>query len=134
MFNTQYRIFEHEETKERLIRALNWSLPSYIHPHIDVVAPITSFARARSMKKTSFLEPTVPVLETTEFSGLAIPPASCNSAVTPSCLRTLYNTANYTPTATNINQIGIAGYLNEFANFADLKVDCHACFPVNISS
>lgn len=122
MFNNRYHIFRHEKTGENVLRALNWSLPSHLHEHIDVAAPTTSFARARPMKATSFLDSNIPIIETPEFSGLAVPPASCNTAITPSCLRTLYNTANYTPTATNVNQIGIAGYLEEFANLADLKV------------
>ncbi|GJJ07192.1 hypothetical protein Clacol_001392 [Clathrus columnatus] len=117
MFNTQYHIFQHEKTGEYTLRSLNWSLPSYVHSHIDVAAPTTSFTRTRSMKKTSFLDPHVPMIDDLS-GGLS---TSCSTSVTPSCLRTLYNTANYTPTATNVNQIGIAGYLEEFANFADLK-------------
>jgi tripeptidyl-peptidase-1 len=36
-------------------------------------------------------------------------------------LRGLYNTVDYVPAATNSNVLGIAGYLNEYANKADLQ-------------
>ncbi|KAI9444513.1 peptidase S8/S53 domain-containing protein [Lactarius indigo] len=48
-------------------------------------------------------------------------PASCATTITPTCLRALYNTAAYVPAATSNNTLGIAGYLDEFANHADLK-------------
>jgi tripeptidyl-peptidase I len=47
--------------------------------------------------------------------------ASCNSSITLECLRELYNIGNYTPSANVGNSIGITGYLEEFANFADLQ-------------
>ena len=49
-------------------------------------------------------------------------PASCENTITPACLQALYNTTGFTPQATNVNQIGVAGYLGEFANDADLQV------------
>jgi tripeptidyl-peptidase-1 len=80
------------------------------------------FGRLKKMKATSFLQPQIDVQGADEFSGLAVPPNSCNTKITPSCLRTLYNTINYKVAAANVNQIGIAGYLGEFANFVDLQV------------
>jgi len=41
--------------------------------------------------------------------------------ITPSCLRALYNTAGYIPKATHKNKLGVAGYLDQFANRADLQ-------------
>jgi tripeptidyl-peptidase-1 len=49
-------------------------------------------------------------------------PSSCSSTITPACLRALYNTSAYTPAATSENKFGIAGYLEEYANDADLQV------------
>ncbi|TFY50508.1 hypothetical protein EVG20_g11477, partial [Dentipellis fragilis] len=41
--------------------------------------------------------------------------------ITPACLRALYNTTTYVPKATATNKLGIAGYLEQFASFADLQ-------------
>ena len=49
--------------------------------------------------------------------------SSCNTTITPACLRALYNTSTYVPVSTNVNQLAIAGYDDQFANYADLQVD-----------
>ncbi|KIM58781.1 hypothetical protein SCLCIDRAFT_1218330 [Scleroderma citrinum Foug A] len=46
---------------------------------------------------------------------------SCNAAITPTCLRQLYNAVGYNTSATNGNQIGFTGYLNEYINNHDLQ-------------
>ena len=47
--------------------------------------------------------------------------ASCNATVTITCLQQLYNAVGFTPSAKNGNQIGITGYLEQFANIQDLQ-------------
>ncbi len=47
--------------------------------------------------------------------------ASCNQTVTISCLKELYNAVGFSASAKNGNQIGITGYLGEFANNEDLQ-------------
>ena len=53
--------------------------------------------------------------------------STCDEFITPDCLRALYNTSTYVPKATNVNKLGVAGYLDEFANDADLQVMCCRC-------
>jgi tripeptidyl-peptidase I len=125
MFNAKYQVFRHKESGEYAVRSLEWSLPRNVHSHIDVAEPTTMFGRLKKMRATSFLMPDPIVDETAEsdsLSPLAVPPTSCSTIITPSCLRTLYNTLNYTVKAANVNKLGVAGYLDEFANFADLQV------------
>jgi len=46
----------------------------------------------------------------------------CNfSLVTPTCLRTLYGTYNYTPKSAGINKIGMNNYLMEVSNRSDIR-------------
>ena len=54
-------------------------------------------------------------------SGSALDP-SCNHTITITCLQRLYGTAGYTPLAGTSNQIGITGFLGEFANIVDLQL------------
>jgi len=49
-------------------------------------------------------------------------PDICTSEITPTCLFALYNTTKYKPTATDKNVLGVAGYLNEFVNYANMQV------------
>ena len=47
--------------------------------------------------------------------------ASCNKTITITCIQQLYNAVGFTPSAKNGNQIGITGYLEQFANIQDLQ-------------
>lgn len=48
---TTYSIFRHDDGTT-LVRAPEWSLPRYLHEHIDVVQPTTSFFRLRRQTTT----------------------------------------------------------------------------------
>lgn len=50
-------------------------------------------------------------------------PASCASTITPACLQALYGIPT-TPATTTSNKLGVSGYIEQFANEADLKVNC----------
>jgi tripeptidyl-peptidase-1 len=80
----------------------------------------------RSMRATSFVRPAhAPAVD--DGTVIKIPgsdatvPSSCSSTITPACLRALYGTSSYTPAATSTNKLGVAGYLEEYANDADLQ-------------
>ncbi|CDO69652.1 hypothetical protein BN946_scf184851.g40 [Trametes cinnabarina] len=126
MLGTKYNVYRHGNSDDYVIRTMNYSLPSVLHEHIAVVAPTTYFGTMKSMKATSFIQKGRPIIETdADFarllknpSSLATVPTSCNTAITPACLRALYNTTSYTPAATSKNSLGVAGYLDEFANHA----------------
>ena len=91
------------------------------------------------MRATSFVQDDVPTISDLEASAqreaisslsigqLAAVPTSCNNQITPACLQALYNTTGYIPQAVDINKLGVAGYLDEFANDADLQVSIGAC-------
>lgn len=46
LLNTTYSTYQHEDGSE-VNRAPEWSLPEYLHEHIDLVQPTTSFFRLR---------------------------------------------------------------------------------------
>ncbi|KAK7467531.1 hypothetical protein VKT23_004584 [Stygiomarasmius scandens] len=119
LLDTKYHVYSHAKSNERVLRTLSYSLPSILHGHIDVVAPTTYFSTLKSMRATSFLQPEIPALSL-KIDATA-PAASCNTVITPTCLRDLYNTIDYTVTQAGTNKLGVAGYLDEFANFDDLK-------------
>ncbi|EJD07658.1 subtilisin-like protein [Fomitiporia mediterranea MF3/22] len=133
MLSAKYSVFHNPSTDSYVVRTTSYSLPSALHPHISVVAPTTHFGQMRRMKATSFLQPDVPAISDDEAAAqsdaisklipgsLAVVPTSCNTQITPACLRALYNTSTYVPQATDTNKLGVAGYLDEFANDADLQ-------------
>lgn len=118
MLGTKYNVYHHPASGQRVVRTMGYSLPRELHSHIDVVAPTTYFGTIHSMRATSFLQPDIiPVSNAVN----AVVPSSCSSTITPTCLRDLYNTSTYIPAATNVNKLGVAGYLGEFASTSDLQ-------------
>ena len=93
---------------------MKYSLPSALEGHVNVVAPTTYFSTTRSMRST--IHEVTPAALVSEVDVL------CSVTITPTCLKDLYNTAAYTPKSTNTNKLGIVGYLEEYANRADLQV------------
>lgn len=129
MLNTTYNVYRHASSDDYVVRAMSYSLPTVLHEHIGTVAPTTYFGTMRSMKATSRLQPQIKAIESdadiahklVSPGSLATVPSSCSTTITPACLRALYNTSTYVPAATDKNSIGVAGYLDEFANRADLQ-------------
>jgi tripeptidyl-peptidase I len=104
----KYNVYRHVKTGVRVVRTLGFSLPRVLHDHIDLVTPTTYFGSSRSMSATHFLEP--------------VQAPSINNDVTVGFLRELYGTTDYNPSADGRNTIGIAGYLQQYANHVDLQV------------
>ena len=48
-------------------------------------------------------------------------PASCASTITPACLQALYGIPT-APATVRSNQLGVSGFIDQFANQADLRV------------
>ncbi|KAK5114630.1 hypothetical protein LTR62_002203 [Meristemomyces frigidus] len=57
LLDTEYSIYRHTDGSA-LVRAPEWSLPEYLHEHIDVVQPTTSFFR--TSRQTSDIAPASP--------------------------------------------------------------------------
>jgi len=117
LLGTKYHVYKHNVSRNQVVRTLSYSLPEELLCHIDVVAPTTYFGTLRSMKTTSSIESGISL-------NSAIDPASpshCVTFVTPDCLRSLYNFGGYVPQQAT-NKLGVAGFLDQFANYADLLV------------
>jgi tripeptidyl-peptidase I len=126
LLNTTYHVYAHTNTEETIVRTLSYSLPRHLHNHINLVSPTTYFGTTQSMRVTSFVVPkTRPISDVSDVT----PPNSCKTAITPTCLKDLYNTVNYTPTQTATNKIGITGYLAQFASLADLTTFAKKFLP-----
>jgi tripeptidyl-peptidase I len=122
MLGNKYGVYHHVGSSDGVVRAMSYSIPAALMPHISVITPTTYFSTIKSMRATSHLEPEKDIIEAVKPISDVTPPASCASTITPTCLRDLYNTSTYVPKATAKNSLGVAGYLEEFANTADLKV------------
>jgi tripeptidyl-peptidase I len=107
LLQSKYQVFQSSDSDSFTVRTLSYSLPRILHDHISMVAPTTYFGGLRPMRA---------------IVTRALDAAVCNITITPSCLRSLYHSADYTPMATAHNRLGITGYLNQFPNADDLNV------------
>lgn len=127
LLNTEYSVYRHEDGTE-VIRTPQWSLPKHLHQHIDTIQPTNSFFRASPMKKTSRpvdLKGThkdISELNREWFQNPSVAQVCNASAVTPTCLRTLYGTINYEPQVAGKNKVGLCDYLGESNNRSDIHI------------
>ncbi|KZV70276.1 subtilisin-like protein [Peniophora sp. CONT] len=129
MLDTKFHVWDHASGDSTLVRTTGYSLPEHVHPHVQLVHPTTYFSRPRELRTTfHFSEPqSSDVSSASSLGKIAIPGSnvsvdpSCNTTVTVDCIKELYNAANYTVAAADVNQLGITGYLDSYANFQDLE-------------
>ncbi|KAF9269034.1 family S53 protease-like protein [Marasmius fiardii PR-910] len=117
LLNTNFESFVHIASGEKLVRTLQYSVPQDLAQHIELVHPTTTFVRSlsRPVPKISF--PAAPSNLTERANGA---PSSCNSVVTPSCLQSLYGIPATRATQSS-NKLGVSGFIDQFANQADLR-------------
>jgi len=122
LLDTTYSVYEHEDGS-RLVRTTSWSLPLSLHEHITTIQPTTVFLRPKIQGETVLEVPgnfRIPDALPENATGIA---AVCNfSAVTTTCLRTLYNTVNYVPQVPGKNRIGFTNYLGQVDNRSDTAI------------
>lgn len=122
MLDTNYAVYQHHDG-ERIVRTEKYSLPSHLHRHIDLIQPTTMFGRLQQQRSSisSIQKIHTPITKRQFQSSL---PKTCSdpNLVTNSCLRQLYKTVTYQVQQPQTNKIGIAGYLDEVANYRDAQM------------
>ena len=122
MLDTHFYYFQHKETQVTRIRTLQYSLPTSLHGHIDMIQPTTRFGTFRPQRAT--ILDTAKDLAELFFESLTedYDTTYCNTTTTPACLRGLYDLGNFTISPSSNNLLGISGYLNQLARYADLNL------------
>ncbi|TFK55639.1 tripeptidyl peptidase A [Heliocybe sulcata] len=126
MLDTTYHVWRHVDSGETIVRTTVYGLPEHIHGHVDLVQPTTLFSTFRGMKTTYRWSANKQQSATSSAASIrsasgTVVDASCNSTITITCLKELYNATGYNSSATNGNTIGITAYLEQYANYMDLQ-------------
>ena len=132
MLGTKYHVYKHLDTETTLIRTTAYSLPGVLHDHVTVITPSTYFSSPKPQDRHSFIQKSEGVvfqvadgISDPGANALGVVSSTYKDQVTPSFLNALYN-ISYTPVSTKKNSLGVSGFLNEYANHADLQVSkCH---------
>lgn len=107
-----------EETKAHTLRTLEYSVPSALVGHLDMIQPTTYFG-VKPFRST--ISEHHAIIEEDEFQVEAAQAvAGCSgSRITPTCLANLYNFANAKNETTGL--LGVAGFLEEYAIKSDFS-------------
>ncbi|OAQ95724.1 hypothetical protein LLEC1_02839 [Akanthomyces lecanii] len=93
-----------------VLRTTEYSIPDALEDDIDFIHPVSNFMKpARSNSKIKWLNET----------DLAKRDPPCTSIITPKCVRDAYNFHYETPDGKSTVTMGVAGFLEEYANYQD---------------
>ncbi|KAI0261746.1 subtilisin-like protein [Gloeopeniophorella convolvens] len=152
LFATQFSEFTYEETGEKSIRTLQYSIPAVLKGHLELVHPTITFpppkrgqlpvashpvdfrhrhhstttsqssTRSSSQSSSVSSSGSATSSSTSPPASTSIPsaPASCDTAITPTCVQELYGIPSTLATESS-NQIAVSGFIGQYANQADLK-------------
>lgn len=129
LLNTKYSYFRDEDDKKTILRTLSYSLPAELHEHILLVQPTTMFGM-RPMRNwiQKIEELPVSILQANHKkvppgpTGPVLDVAACNATITPECLQALYNFKGYKAKVPEKNSIGVNGFLEQIAQYEDLRL------------
>ncbi|KAI0054575.1 hypothetical protein BV25DRAFT_1816888 [Artomyces pyxidatus] len=126
LFDADFSTFTHDVTGETTVRTLAYSIPASLQGHLDLVHPTITFPNPLASKEPVSVTPGRLRASSSNVTGAAAP-ASCNTAITPACVQALYGIPT-TPATQSSNTLAVSGFINQFANEADLTVCKHALF------
>jgi tripeptidyl-peptidase-1 len=134
LLSTEFKTYS-DATGSTKLRALQYSIPESLVPHVDLVSPTTFFGQTIAMRATKS-QMAAPVAKLASRDV----PASCKGTVVyenrtfnifqPDCLRTQYNVNDYTPKVSSGSKIAFGSFLNQSASYDDLALfEEHFNFP-----
>ncbi|KAI0669376.1 family S53 protease [Trametes maxima] len=118
LFDADFSVFTHDDTDLKAIRTLSYSIPAELQGHLDLVHPTVTFPNPKSHLPV-VSSPIKAVNTHDNFTARAVP-SSCGSRITPACLQALYGIPTTKATQSS-NQLAVSGFIEQFANKADLK-------------
>ena len=119
LLDTRFAIYRHELSNIDKVRTLRYSVPDDLHRYIDMIQPTTRFGDVRPQGSQ--------VLDVKRLSKaqskIAAANSSCDTAITPDCLKQLYSIPTQGVQLKDNETSGFAAftnYLEEYPRYADL--------------
>ncbi|KAI0062175.1 family S53 protease [Artomyces pyxidatus] len=124
LLGTEFTTFLCSFTNTTSVRTLEYSIPASLQGYLDFVHPTVTFPeplQRQPLMSIPLPQGASPAVTDANgnLSSNAVP-ASCSSVITPACLQALYGIPS-TKATQKSNTMAVTGYLNEYANQADLK-------------
>ncbi|KAI0344952.1 subtilisin-like protein [Trametopsis cervina] len=118
IFDADFSVFTHPQTQKQTVRTLSYSIPADLKEHIELVHPTVTFPNPKGVR---------PIMHSAVLNNHAERAteslharATCNgNAITPPCVQSLYGLPT-APSSGAGSQIGVSGYIGQFASQKDL--------------
>ena len=124
LLNSEFSVFEHEDGT-RFVRTLEYGLPASLHQHVSTIQPTNSFMRTKPNAvrvKPYRVETEYHRTQSPQYPTANVSAVCNNTGVTPTCLRTLYGTIDYTPQVPGENKVGLNDFIGETNNRSDVSI------------
>ncbi|CAG8366934.1 unnamed protein product [Penicillium salamii] len=115
LLNASFAYYQNGESKK--LRTTQYYIPDDLASYIDIISPTVYFGKARGAAPVS-LESSQ--LQSQKASATEVSP-SCQTSITPSCLKEMYNIGDYVPNPAAGSRIGFGSFLNQSAQKSDLE-------------
>ncbi|CAG7984991.1 unnamed protein product [Penicillium olsonii] len=99
------------------LRTTQYSIPDDLDDYIDIISPTVYFGKVQGA--TPVPSKSSP-LQAQKVSSTEVSP-SCQTSITPSCLKQMYNIGDYVPEPAAGSRIGFGSFLNQSAQKSDLE-------------
>ncbi|KAJ4253783.1 hypothetical protein NW762_010177 [Fusarium torreyae] len=101
------------------LRTLSYSIPNDLAQHVQYVDPSTNFGGTVAFNPVPRPSKTL-VTERNDAASKSSVDTSCQTSITPSCLKQMYNIGDYTPHADSGSTIGFSSFLGQSALYEDV--------------
>lgn len=138
LLQTTFAYYENEGTTK--LRTTSYTLPKDVAAHINLITPTLYFGKTTANLATPKTPEApgkrsvalgTPTLEENVNAKRAVTvDASCQTSITPTCLKQMYNVGNYTPATNSSSRIAFGSFLNQSALYSDLALfEAHYNIP-----
>jgi tripeptidyl-peptidase-1 len=111
LLNTTFSYYQNSGVTK--LRTTQYSIPDDLAQYIDLLSPTVYFGKttpnAPTYTRTKKDRPTKRQID-----------ASCQTSITPQCIKELYSVGDYTPDPKSGSRVGFGSFLNQSALYADL--------------
>ncbi|KAE8143783.1 peptidase S8/S53 domain-containing protein [Aspergillus pseudotamarii] len=121
LLNAQFKWYVSDVKHIRRLRTLQYDVPESVASHVNTIQPTTRFGKINPKKIVTHSKPSQ--LDVTALAAAVVAKniSHCDSIITPTCLKELYNIGDYQADANSGSKIAFASYLEEYARYADLE-------------
>lgn len=114
LLNTTFKTYTNSGTSK--LRTTQYSVPDSLAGYIDLISPTTYFGKTTANVPT-YTRVKRDIDDTPTKRAVD---ASCQTSITPSCIKELYGIGSYAPNPSAGSKVGFGSFLNQSALYADL--------------